>query len=114
MSGGGIDWAALGEETVDLLRRYRAIDTTNPPGNETAGARFLAEVLAAHDIPSELAEAAPGRGNLVARLPGDGSLPASKMVDLMADGRRGPRTADMTLTSAPSPPARRRMTSSGP
>jgi acetylornithine deacetylase/succinyl-diaminopimelate desuccinylase-like protein len=74
MTGGGIDWAALGEETVDLLRRYLAIDTTNPPGNETAGARFLAEVLAAHDIPSEIAEAAPGRGNLVARLPGDGSL----------------------------------------
>jgi acetylornithine deacetylase/succinyl-diaminopimelate desuccinylase-like protein len=74
MSGGGIDWAALGEETVDLLRRYLAIDTTNPPGNETAGARFLADVLAAHDIPSEIAEAAPGRGNLVARLPGDGSL----------------------------------------
>ena len=74
MSAGGIDWAALGEETVDLLRRYLAIDTTNPPGNETAAARFLAEVLDAHDIPSEIAEAAPGRGNLVARLPGDGSL----------------------------------------
>lgn len=68
-----IDWTALGEEAVDLLRRYLAIDTTNPPGNETAGARFLADVLAAEGIATEQAEAAPGRGNLVARLAGDGS-----------------------------------------
>ena len=47
MSVGGIDWKALGDETVELLRRYLTIDTTNPPGNEMAGARFLAEVLAA-------------------------------------------------------------------
>ena len=69
-----IDWDALGDETVELLRRYLMIDTTNPPGNETAGARFLAEVLAADGIASEQAESAPGRGNLVARLAGDGSL----------------------------------------
>src|SRR5688500_2863786 len=50
------------------------IDTTNPPGNETAGARFLAEVLAVEGIASEQVESAPGRGNVVARLPGDGSL----------------------------------------
>src|SRR5438552_2278540 len=30
----GIDWTALGEEAVDLVRRYLMIDTTNPPGNE--------------------------------------------------------------------------------
>jgi acetylornithine deacetylase/succinyl-diaminopimelate desuccinylase-like protein len=69
-----IDWNALGDETVELLRRYLTIDTTNPPGNETAGTRFLAEVLGAEGIASEVAESAPGRGNLVARLAGDGSL----------------------------------------
>jgi acetylornithine deacetylase/succinyl-diaminopimelate desuccinylase-like protein len=74
MSGVEVDWGALGDETVELLRRYLAIDTTNPPGNERDGAGFLAEVLAAHDIPSEIAESAPGRANLVARLAGDGSL----------------------------------------
>jgi acetylornithine deacetylase/succinyl-diaminopimelate desuccinylase-like protein len=74
MTASRIDWAALGDETVELLRRYLAIDTTNPPGNEADGARFLAEVLRAADIPSEVAESAPGRANLVARLPGDGSL----------------------------------------
>jgi acetylornithine deacetylase/succinyl-diaminopimelate desuccinylase-like protein len=68
------DWGALGDETVELLRRYLQIDTTNPPGNEVAGARFLAEVLAREGIESETIEAAPGRASLRARLPGDGSL----------------------------------------
>src|SRR5439155_94205 len=60
--GGGvamIDWVALGDETVDLLRRYLMIDTTNPPGNEIAGVRFLAEVLSRDGIESETIEAAP-------------------------------------------------------
>lgn len=73
-SGSEIDWGALGDEAVELSRRYLMIDTTNPPGNEIAGARFLGAVLAAHDIPSEIVESAPGRANLVARLGGDGSL----------------------------------------
>jgi acetylornithine deacetylase/succinyl-diaminopimelate desuccinylase-like protein len=61
-------------ETIDLLRHYLMLDTTNPPGNETVGARFLAEVLGREGIASETVESAPGRGNLVARLAGDGSL----------------------------------------
>src|SRR5439155_922395 len=75
--GGGdglMDWAALGDETIDLLRRYLMIDTTNPPGNEIAGTRFLAEVLAREGIASETIEAAPGRASLQARLAGDGRL----------------------------------------
>jgi acetylornithine deacetylase/succinyl-diaminopimelate desuccinylase-like protein len=69
-----MDYAKLGEEAVDLLRRYLMIDTTNPPGNETAGARFLAEVLDGDGIASDTVESAPGRGNIRARLAGDGSL----------------------------------------
>ena len=69
-----IDWNALGEETVELMRRYLMIDTTNPPGNETAGVTFLADVLTREGIACETAESVPGRGNLVARLKGDGSL----------------------------------------
>jgi acetylornithine deacetylase/succinyl-diaminopimelate desuccinylase-like protein len=68
------DWGALGDETVELLRRYLQIDTTNPPGNEIAGARFLADVLTHEGIESETIEAAPGRASLRARLRGDGSL----------------------------------------
>src|SRR5262249_36098014 len=74
-SGGAmIDWAALGDETVDLLRHYLMIHTTTPPGNEIAGVRFLADVLARDGIESDTIEAAPGRGSLRARLAGDGSL----------------------------------------
>src|SRR5438046_10142232 len=69
-----MDWGALGSETVELMRAYLRVNTTNPPGNETAGARFLAQVLDGDGIASETAESAPGRGNLVARLKGDGSL----------------------------------------
>jgi acetylornithine deacetylase/succinyl-diaminopimelate desuccinylase-like protein len=68
------NWGALGDETVELLRRYLQIDTTNPPGNEIAGARFLADVLTHEGIESETIEAAPGRASLRARLRGDGSL----------------------------------------
>src|SRR5216110_898686 len=70
----GIDWTALGEEAVDLLRRYLMIDTTNPPGNEIEGAKFLTAVLGRDGIASETVESAPGRANLVARVVGDGSL----------------------------------------
>ena len=76
MAAHGIDWRALGDEAVELLRRYLSIDTTNPPGNEVAGADFLRAVLARDGIDSETAESAPGRANLVARLRGDGSLGA--------------------------------------
>jgi acetylornithine deacetylase/succinyl-diaminopimelate desuccinylase-like protein len=69
-----IDWSALGDETVELLRRYLMIDTTNPPGNEIAGARFLADVLARDGIQSEIIESAPGRASVRAALTGDGSL----------------------------------------
>src|ERR1041384_6904860 len=71
-----IDWAALGEETIELLRRYLAIDTTNPPGNEIAGADFLADVLKADGIASEIVESAPGRASLMARVTGNGALGA--------------------------------------
>jgi acetylornithine deacetylase/succinyl-diaminopimelate desuccinylase-like protein len=68
-----MNWDALGRETVDLLRQYLMLDTTNPPGNETVGARFLEAVLGREGIATETVESAPGRGNLVARLRSDGS-----------------------------------------
>ena len=70
-----IDWVRLSDETVEVLRQYLTIDTTNPPGNEIAGARFLEHLLAADGLASETAESAPGRANLMARTRGDGSLP---------------------------------------
>src|SRR5687768_11335189 len=65
-----IDWAAAGDEAAAILADYLRVDTVNPPGNETAGAVYLAGVLARDGIPSQVLEFAPGRGSLVARLDG--------------------------------------------
>ena len=67
-----MDWEGLENEAVGLLREYVRIDTSNPPGNEAAGAGFLASVLAGEGIESTIYESAPGRASLVARLPGEG------------------------------------------
>src|SRR5437667_3902017 len=107
----GIDWTALGEEAVDLLRRYLMIDTTNPPGNEIEGAKFLAAVLERDGIPSETVESAPGRANLVARLAGDGSLPGIVLhhhIDVVYADRRywtvDPTAARSGMSSHPKRP----------
>ena len=39
------DWEALQREAVSLLSEYIRINTTTPPGNELAGARFLKRIL---------------------------------------------------------------------
>ena len=57
-------------DPVTLLQEYIRIDTTNPPGNESAAVAFLAELLDAEGIDYEIAESAPGRANLWARLEG--------------------------------------------
>ena len=49
---------------TDLIR----INTTNPPGNETAAARYIAEIFRKEGIASEVLEVAPGRGVIIARL----------------------------------------------
>ena len=60
----------LRDETVDLLSRLIQVDTTNPPGNETAAAELLREYLEANGVSCELYARVPERANLVARLPG--------------------------------------------
>jgi len=55
---------------LEKLETYIEIDTTNPPGNETRGAEFFAAIFDAEGIPYEMAESAPGRGNIWARLKG--------------------------------------------
>jgi acetylornithine deacetylase/succinyl-diaminopimelate desuccinylase-like protein len=67
------DFDALAVEATTWLQAYLRVRTANPPGNETEGAKFLQGVLAREGIPSEILESAPGRGNLVARLPGSGA-----------------------------------------
>ena len=58
--------------TLELLKELVRIDTSNPPGNETAAARFIQDYLKKFGIDSEIIESKPGRGNLIARLKGNG------------------------------------------
>jgi acetylornithine deacetylase/succinyl-diaminopimelate desuccinylase-like protein len=64
------DWKALGDEALEITRQYLRINTTNPPGNETPAAEFLGGILQEAGFETTIHESAPGRGNLVARLPG--------------------------------------------
>jgi acetylornithine deacetylase/succinyl-diaminopimelate desuccinylase-like protein len=73
------DWKLLGDEAVEIARSYLRIDTTNPPGNETPAAEFLAGILAAAGLETAVLESAPGRGNLVARLPGRAGAPSGAL-----------------------------------
>ena len=65
-----LDLEALQDEAVAWLQEYIRIDTVNPPGNEIEGARFFARIFDAEGIDYEIAESAPGRGNIWARLDG--------------------------------------------
>jgi acetylornithine deacetylase/succinyl-diaminopimelate desuccinylase-like protein len=60
-------------EAVRFLTDLVKIDTSNPPGNEVKAANYIKSVLDKEGIPSEIFESAPGRGNIVARLKGNGS-----------------------------------------
>jgi acetylornithine deacetylase/succinyl-diaminopimelate desuccinylase-like protein len=68
-----IDFAKLRDEAAQRLTEYLRINTTNPPGNELAAARWLKEVLAREGIEGQIldtAELGPGRANFYARIPG--------------------------------------------
>ncbi|MBF0105252.1 MAG: M20/M25/M40 family metallo-hydrolase [Deltaproteobacteria bacterium] len=60
-------------ETVTYLQHLVSINTTNPPGNEIEACRYIAAIFDKENIPYTILEAAPGRGNIIARLKGDGS-----------------------------------------
>ncbi|MGE5654942.1 MAG: M20/M25/M40 family metallo-hydrolase [Bacillota bacterium] len=66
-----MDWNLVLKQHLQALIR---INTTNPPGGETEAARYIAGVCAEAGIEHELVEPIPGRGSVVARLRGDGSL----------------------------------------
>jgi acetylornithine deacetylase/succinyl-diaminopimelate desuccinylase-like protein len=70
-----LDLESLQDEAVGWLQEYIGINTINPPGNEIAGAEFFARIFEAEGIEYEIAESAPGRGNIWARLEG-GDEPA--------------------------------------
>ena len=68
-----INWPAYQDMAVDLMRQYLRINTSNPPGNEIEAAKFLKAIFDKEGIKNEIFEYKPGRANIIARLPGNGS-----------------------------------------
>jgi len=64
------------EEVTSLLSDLIRINTTNPPGNETEAAKYLAETLEKEGFRCEVFESAPGRGSVITRLKGTGEKPS--------------------------------------
>ena len=66
----------VGDEVTKFLCELIQINTTNPPGNETAAAKYVAEYLGEEGFECELLESAPERGSVVTRLKGTGEKPS--------------------------------------
>lgn len=62
------DLASISQEALGWLKDLIRINTTNPPGNELAAAKYLAGIFEKEGIPAEVLESTPGRGAIVARL----------------------------------------------
>ncbi|HJW94358.1 MAG TPA: M20/M25/M40 family metallo-hydrolase [Thermoanaerobaculia bacterium] len=65
----GIPEDPMDREALDALAAYIRIDTSNPPGNETSGAKYLQQLLTKEGIASQLVGSDPKRQSLYARLP---------------------------------------------
>ena len=63
------------QEITGFLSDLIRINTTNPPGNETAAANFIAQYLSNEGFKTEIIESAPGRGSVITRLKGTGEKP---------------------------------------
>ena len=64
----GVASDPMDREAEDALVAYVKIDTTNPPGNETAGAVFLRDLLVKEGIAAQLVGDDPKRHGVYARL----------------------------------------------
>jgi acetylornithine deacetylase/succinyl-diaminopimelate desuccinylase-like protein len=64
------------QEIANLLSDLIQINTTNPPGEETQAATYIAKYLDKEGFKTEIIESAPGRGNLITRLKGTGEKPS--------------------------------------
>src|SRR5258707_13731020 len=73
---GQVVTTSLRAEATDLLARLIRVDTTNPPGNETAAAELLRDYLVANGVECELYARVPERASLVARIRGTGDGPS--------------------------------------
>ena len=60
---------------VEILQTLIRFDTTNPPGNETQVMNWARDLLAEAGIESQILAREPHRGNLIARIKGEGNAP---------------------------------------
>jgi acetylornithine deacetylase/succinyl-diaminopimelate desuccinylase-like protein len=60
------------DQAVDNLCQYISINTTNPPGNEKAGAEFLAGIIRKNGIEASVFDTAPNRACVYAKISGTG------------------------------------------
>ncbi|GAB4307592.1 MAG: M20/M25/M40 family metallo-hydrolase [Promethearchaeota archaeon] len=67
LAGEFVPVSPFAKECLEVFRKLLKFDTSNPPGNETPAAEFLADLAAREGFQPELHEKAPGRGNLVFR-----------------------------------------------
>lgn len=67
------DWIAVEGEALKTLQGYVRINTSNPPGDVTKAADFLADILEREGIAVKRYESGPGRAILLARLKGNGT-----------------------------------------
>lgn len=58
------------DDSVELIRNFMRINTSNPPGNEEDAVLFLEDVLRREGIGSEIFSAVPRRANILARIKG--------------------------------------------
>jgi acetylornithine deacetylase/succinyl-diaminopimelate desuccinylase-like protein len=70
-----IDWNRVKEEATEILSGYIQADTTNPPGREMAGARYLQGFLEKEGFSPTLLESQQDRANLICSLKGAESAP---------------------------------------
>jgi acetylornithine deacetylase/succinyl-diaminopimelate desuccinylase-like protein len=76
--------SALEHEATGWLADLIKINTTNPPGNEEAAAKYIAVILQKEGIAAELLPLTPGRSALVARLKSSAFADPSKALLLVA------------------------------
>ena len=85
-TGPAVNWDAVRDETVGMMREYFRINTTNPPGNELQTALWLKKVLEKEGFETQILDTVSlgaGRANFYARLKGNGSKKAIALVHHM-------------------------------
>src|SRR5437762_11885621 len=65
---GGVERDPVEREAEENFVAYLRINTSNPPGNETAGARFIQQLLAKEGMEARLVGDDPKRQSVYARL----------------------------------------------